>query len=122
MSSDLALKILDKYGVSRAHPESRIVQALYKILDPLSRTINTWIQEHGNFTYIKQPYQAIPGLIQIVGSSHGVVGLEQYFVLQTGITTENIGKKTLQNYIDKKSGHITDLYEYEPLVCMIPKK
>lgn len=114
-----AKKILDKYGVTKAHPDTIVLQALHQTLRPLSILINDWIRHHNGFTYIKQPYQGTPKITYIIGSASTLPGIEQYFVLQSGIAVENIGKKTLEKYRTQSEGHISDLYDYEPLVCMI---
>lgn len=116
-----AQKILEKYGVTQSHPDKQLLGSLFKILRPITVTINTWVLDHSKFTYIKQPYQGIPKNILLVGSSCELNGLAQFTVLQTGISAEIYKGKLLQQYALSHAHHISDLSEYEPLITMVQR-
>lgn len=119
ISNTQAQKILEKYGITQSHPDTSVLGALHGVLRPITETINTWILEHSQFTYIKHPFQNLPKNILITGSSGDIPGFAQFLVLQTGIPAEIFKGKLLQHYALKHDHHISDLVEYEPLISMI---
>jgi hypothetical protein len=121
VSSSQAQKILEKYGITQSHPDTSVLATLHQTLRPITDTINTWILEHSQFTYIKHPFQNLPKNILLTGSSGDIAGLAQFLVLQTGISAEIFKGKLLQHYTLKHDHHISDLIDYEPLISMIKR-
>lgn len=119
VSQEEAEKILVKYGVTRSHPDKKVITELYTVLEPMIRIINDWIKEYSQYRYIPENFAKTPNMIYVTGMAGNIVGIEQYFVLQTGISAENLGKKKLFQYTTKLPGNISDLEEYAPLLYMI---
>lgn len=119
ISPEVAKNILVKYGLTRSHADKSVLEVLYKIFQPITQIMNEWVVAHSHFTYIKRSVQVMPHMIFITGSAADIPGIEQYFVLQTGIPTENIKDQTLRDYVTKNRGHVSELAEYQSLIQMI---
>lgn len=119
VSYDDAKNILQKYGITRSHPQVDVFVKLMDILEPITKTIQLWINDYAQYTYMPKTYSSHPGIIYVYGPGATIPGIEQYFVLQTGISVENISEKILQDYILDGDTHRDALIPYESLIIQV---
>ena len=125
VSDEYAKDILYKYGITRSHPNPDVFPALTKVLQPISTLIQEWVTNYAKYTYLPKNLASHPGIIYVYGPGSKIPGIEQYLVLHTGIITENISEKILQDYVLEKGISTDDIAPYESLVIqsnMIPTK
>ncbi len=101
LDTDQAKKILQKYGVSKHHPEPGMTARLYALLQPIASMISVWENDHKDYAYLKHEYQN-PTTLHLYGPGADIVGIEQFFTLTTGKITENKHDSFLNRVVNQE--------------------